>query len=84
MTALSDELREAAATFGAAEPLDAWEARRRELAAFYAVRHRRPRRLALDLDERRLAVWAARQARRQGGPHRERNQMLLQLTPGWQ
>jgi hypothetical protein len=83
MTALSDELREAAATFGDAESLDAWEAHRRELAAFYAVRHRRPRRRALNAAERRIAFWAARQAHRQGDPQWERNQLLLQLTPGW-
>jgi hypothetical protein len=84
VTALADELREAAATFGDAEPLDSWEARRRELAAFYAARQRRPRRRALNAAERRIAAWAARQSSRQGGRHWERNQVLLQLTPGWQ
>jgi hypothetical protein len=79
----SDDLREAAATFGDAQPVDEWEARRRELAAFYAVRKRQPRRRALNAAERRIAAWAARQAKRHGTSNWERKLVLLQLTPGW-
>lgn len=82
-TALIEDLREAAATFGNSDPIDDWEARRRELAAFYAANRRRPRRHALNTSERKLAAWAERQMHPRGGLRRARNLMLLQMTPGW-
>ena len=81
---IDDELREAAEIFGDTDAPDEWEARRRELAVFYAVHKRLPRRRALQSSERHLAVWAERQVRRRcRGSGGQANEVLLQMTPGW-